>query len=100
MRPKSLLFAALSLAALPLCAQWVPVGDMPRPARAGNALRFANAQAVATITALSAEVIRVRVTRGGREWREHADAVVHRNPWDPGAGVGGDGQDYANQTSC
>src|SRR5258707_784173 len=75
----------LSVAAVPCRAQWTPIGDMPRPARQGNALRFENAQAVATLTALSPEVVRVRVTRDGREGRDHSYAVVNRNLGDPGA---------------
>ena len=80
----------LLLVALPAAAQWTPIGDMPRPARERNVLRFANAQAVATITALSPEVIRVRVARAGREGRDHSYAVVNRNLGDAGAAFGGD----------
>jgi alpha-glucosidase len=57
---------------------------MPQPSRQGNALRFENAQAVAVVTALSPEVIRVRVTHG-REVRDHSYAVISRDFGDPGA---------------
>ncbi|PYQ52038.1 MAG: hypothetical protein DMF59_06025 [Acidobacteria bacterium] len=69
------------LAALPAQGQWTSIGDMPRPSRQGNALRFENAQAVAVVTALSPEIIRVRI----REGRDHSYAVVNRNFGDPGA---------------
>src|SRR5712691_3054361 len=70
--------------AVPARAQWTAIGDMPQPSRQGNALRFENAQAVAVVTALSPEVIRVRVTPG-REIRDHSYAVIDRDLGDPGA---------------
>jgi alpha-glucosidase len=97
MRRRSLV---LLFVALPAAAQWIPVGDMPRPTRSGNALRFVNAQAVATITALSPEVIRVRVTRGGREGRDHSYAVINRSLGDPGAAFGGDDKRSTITTSA
>src|SRR5438045_3065596 len=87
MRAKLLVLLFL---AVPCHAQWTAIGDMPRPARQGSALRFANAQAVATVTALSPEVVRVRVTRAGHEGRDHSYAVVSRSLGDPGATFGGD----------
>src|SRR5690348_12835403 len=90
----------LLFVALPAAAQWTSIGDMPRPARSGSALRFANAQAVATITALSPEVIRVRVTRAGREGRDHSYAVVNRSLGDAGAVFGGDGTHSTITTSA
>jgi alpha-glucosidase len=74
----------LLLVAIPARGQWTALGEMPRPSRQGNALRFENAQAVAVITALSPDVIRVRVTPG-REGRDHSYAVINRNFGDPGA---------------
>lgn len=62
---------------------------MPQPKREGNSLRFANGQAVAVVTALSADVIRVRISPG-KEGRDHSYAVVHRNLGDPGATISGD----------
>lgn len=83
---KSVLSALLALAlASPALAQWTAIGDMPQPARQGNALRFENGRAVAVVTALSPEVIRVRVTPAGREGRDHSYAVVNRSLGDPGA---------------
>src|SRR5512142_912803 len=78
-------FLVWFLAALPLQAQWTSIGDMPQPARSGNTLRFANAQAVATVTALSPDIIRVRVTPGQKEARDHSYAVVNREFGGPGA---------------
>src|SRR3982074_1341614 len=74
----------LLFAAIPARGQCTALGDMPRPSRQGNALRFENAQGVAVVTALSPEVIRVRVTPG-REGRDHSYAVVNRAIGDPGA---------------
>src|ERR1700694_4449181 len=76
--------ALLLFAAIPARGQWTALGDMPRPSRQGNALRFENAQAVAVVTALSPEVIRVRVTPG-REGRDHSYAVINRDLGEPGA---------------
>jgi hypothetical protein len=71
----------LLLVAISARAQWTALGDMPRPSRQGNALRFENAQAVVVVTALSPEVIRVRIGGG----RDHSYAVVNRNLGDPAA---------------
>src|SRR5437764_11036748 len=83
MRPLrlALLLVAIAFSAR---AQWIALGDMPQPVRQGSALRFQSARAVAVVTALSPEVIRVRVSPG-REGRDHSYAVVNRNFGDPGA---------------
>ncbi|HEX9160733.1 MAG TPA: glycoside hydrolase family 31 protein [Thermoanaerobaculia bacterium] len=78
-------FLLLFVVAIPLHAQWTAIGDMPAPSRQGNALRFENAQATAVITALSPEVIRVRVTPAHQEIRDHSYAVVNRELGDPHA---------------
>jgi alpha-glucosidase len=70
---------------LPLRAQWTALGDMPQPVRHGSSLRFENAQAVAVITPLSADVIRVRLMPGGEPARDHSYAVVNRPAGDPAA---------------
>jgi len=78
-------FALLaSTLAFPARAEWSGIGEMRAPSRQGNSLRFDNAQGVAVVTALSPEVVRVRVTRGG-EGRDHSYAVVSRDFGDPGA---------------
>src|SRR2546425_8346882 len=82
MRRISLLFVA-TLLALPLRAQWTALGDMPQPSRQGDALRFQNTQAIAVVTALSPEVIRVRVAQN--EGRDHSYAVINRSLGDAGA---------------
>jgi alpha-glucosidase len=79
-----LLLFVLPLVAIPARGQWTTLGDMPAPSRQGNALRFENAQAVAVVTALSPEVIRVRVTRGSAG-RDHSYAVINRDLGEPGA---------------
>src|SRR5260221_12322950 len=76
--PRSLAALLLFVASFPLAAQWAEVGDMPQPVRAGNALRFTNARAVAVVSVLSADVIRVRISPG-REGRDHSYAVINRN---------------------
>ena len=81
MRRSLLLFLFVAISAR---AQWTTLGDMPQPSRQGNALRFENKQAVAVVTALSPEVIRVRVTHGG-EVRDHSYAVINRDLGDPAA---------------
>ena len=68
-------------------AQWTAIGDMPQPARQGNALRFENANAVAIITPLSADVIRVRVIPRGVTARDHSYAVIDKTGSDSGATV-------------
>lgn len=62
---------------------------MPQPTREGNSLRFANARAVAVVTALSPDVIRVRISPG-KEGRDHSYAVVRRDLGDPGATISSD----------
>jgi alpha-glucosidase len=78
---KTALLLFLVLTAISARAQWTSLGDMPRPSRQGNALRFENAQAAVVVTALSPEVIRVRI----RDGRDHSYAVINRNLGDPGA---------------
>ncbi|HVR44075.1 MAG TPA: glycoside hydrolase family 31 protein [Thermoanaerobaculia bacterium] len=79
-------------------AEWSSLGDMPRPSREENALRFENERAVAVVTAISPEVIRVRVVpiaaAGGRD---HSYAVVGREFGDAGAtlAVGNDASTIA-----
>lgn len=72
---------------------------MPVPSREGNTLRFENARGVATITAVSPEVIRVRITPG-REGRDHSYAIVNRNLGDPGASLSVDSARSTISTSA
>src|SRR5450432_4332264 len=71
----ALLLLYVASVAAPSRAQTIAIGDMPQPARSGNALRFQNANATAVVTALSPEVIRVRITPAGRDGRDHSYAV-------------------------
>ena len=73
----------LLLVAIQARGQWTALGEMPQPTRQGNALRFENAQAVAVITALSPEVIRVRITPGPLATAKAFSYVVE--PPDPGS---------------
>ena len=84
MRARLIALSSLVVAALPLAAEWTSLGDMPRPTQQQNALRFENERATATITALSPDVIRVRVSPG-KEGRDHSYAVVNRSFGDPRA---------------
>ena len=84
LRVSAVLLAFVVTVSSPLWAQWAALGDMPKPSREGNALRFQNEKAVAVITALSPEVIRVRITQGG-EARDHSYAVIKRSLGEPGA---------------
>ena len=79
-----LLLFVLASTAAPARGQWTALGDMPQPSRQGNALRFENARAVAVVTALSPEVIRVRISPG-RETRDHSYAVINRDFGEAGA---------------
>src|SRR6266852_3497698 len=72
---------------------------MPQPARQGNALRFENARAVAVVTALAPEVIRVRISQRP-EGRDHSYAVIHRDLGDAGADVSIDAARSAISTSA
>jgi alpha-glucosidase len=86
---RNVLRTAVLLLALPSAAQ--PIGNMPQPVRQGNALRFQNGQAVAVVTALAPEIIRVRITPAGHEGRpDHSYAVVNRDFGGPGATFAGD----------
>ncbi|HEX7136400.1 MAG TPA: glycoside hydrolase family 31 protein [Vicinamibacterales bacterium] len=77
MMPRRIAFLTLFVA-VSLNAQWTSLGDMPKPTRQGSSLRFDNGKAVAVVTALSPEVVRVRVSPG-KEMREHSYAVVNRD---------------------
>src|SRR5258708_773280 len=79
----------LFVASLPLAAQWTDLGDMPQPTRQGSSLRFTNARAIAVVTVLSPDVIRVRISPG-REGRDHSYAVVNRNLGDAAASFSSD----------
>ena len=72
----------LVVSAVSARAQWTPIGDMPAPVRQGNSLRFQNARAVAEVTALAPEIIRVRI---GADGRDHSYAVINRDFGDPHA---------------
>src|SRR6266513_1735144 len=77
----------LLLVAAPLSAQWTAIGDMPQPAREGNALRFANSRASAVVTALSPDIVRVRITPAQKQIRDHSYAVINRDLGDPHAAI-------------
>ena len=79
-------FVVFVFVALPLRAEWTALGEMPPPSRNGNALRFENTRGVVTVTAVSPEVIRVRVTPG-REGRDHSYAIVNHKLGDPDAAL-------------
>ncbi|MEO6258806.1 MAG: glycoside hydrolase family 31 protein [Thermoanaerobaculia bacterium] len=76
--PAAFLLFVSSLIATAAGAQWTAIGDMPAPSRLNNALRFKNGRAEVAVTALSPEVIRVRITPG-TAGRDHSYAVVNRS---------------------
>jgi alpha-glucosidase len=84
-RVSGFLTGALLLLALPALAQWTSVGDMPAPRRDGNTLTYRNAQAVAAITAVSPDIIRVRFAPTRAFGRDHSYAIVNRELGDPHA---------------
>jgi alpha-glucosidase len=86
MKHHGILVLLVAAAAIPSQAEWTAIGDMPRPARQENSLRFENARAVAVVTALSPEVVRVRIAEG-TAGRDHSYAVINRNLGDPGAAI-------------
>ncbi|MEA2162211.1 MAG: alpha-glucosidase [Thermoanaerobaculia bacterium] len=79
-------FLFLLVLAIPARGQWTALGNMPPPAPAhqGNSLRFANGQAVAVMTVLAPDVVRVRISQGS-EGRDHSYAVINRNLGDSAA---------------
>src|SRR5450432_2073866 len=81
----ALLLLFVASVAAPARAQTIAIGDMPQPTRTGNALRFQNVNATAVVTALSPEVIRVRITPSGRDGRDHSYAVINRDLGEPSA---------------
>src|SRR5216683_1808335 len=99
LRAASLLLLVVATVSIPAHAQWTALGDMPQPARQGNALRFENARAVAVVTALAPEVIRVRISQRP-EGRDHSYAVIHRDLGDAGADVSIDAARSAISTSA
>jgi alpha-glucosidase len=74
---------ALLFLPVPVAAQWTSVGDMPAPRRDGNTLSFQNAQAVAAVTAISPDIIRVRFAPARAFGRDHSYAIVNRELGDP-----------------
>src|SRR3954462_2788883 len=85
----SALLAALLVVcvASPAAAQWASLGDMPAPVRAGNTVTFKNAQGVVAVTAVSAEIVRVRFSPGATLGRDHSYAVIPNEPGDPHATI-------------
>jgi alpha-glucosidase len=75
-------------------AQWASLGDMPRPTQSGATVTFRNAQGVVAVTAVAADIIRVRFSPGPALGRDHSYAVVGHDLGAPGAAV----EIHADQT--
>jgi len=91
-RPRgAALLATLTFIALcsPAFAQsgWRSLGDMPPPARSGNTVTFKNAQGVVAVTAVAAEIVRVRFAPGAALGRDHSYAIVSKDFGDPRATI-------------
>ncbi len=90
-RVRSAAVSALAFVLLLLPAgahgQWRSLGDMPAPVRTGAAVTFANAQGTVQVSAVSPEIIRVRVQPGGKLGRDHSYAIVSRALGEAGATI-------------
>jgi alpha-glucosidase len=75
------------LSALPAAAQWVAVGAVGAPKRSGATLTFQNARTIVAITAVSPEIVRVRLSPTRTFGRDHSYAVVPHEWDDPGLSV-------------
>src|SRR5262245_58825991 len=88
-RLPALVLAGAALGALltgsPALAGWASLGAFPAPAREKNTLVFRNEQGVASVSVLSPEIVRVRVSPTQAFGRDHSYAVVTRDFGDPGA---------------
>ena len=80
----AVVLSASALAA-PAFAGWSTLGAFPPPERSGQALLFRNEQAVASVTVLAPDIVRVRVSPTRSFGRDHSYAVVSRDFGDPGA---------------
>jgi len=76
---------AVSLLATPALAGWTTLGAFPPPERASQSLVFRSERAVAMVTAVAPEIVRVRVSPTKAFGRDHSYAVVTRDFGDPGA---------------
>jgi alpha-glucosidase len=81
----ALVALAAWLAAAPALAGWTTLGAFPAPERSGQSLLFRNEQAVASVTVLASDIVRVRVSPTKAFGRDHSYAVVTRDFGDPGA---------------
>ena len=75
------LLGVLVLVALPVSAnaQWASLGDMPKPTHVGDTVTFRNPQGVVAVTAVAADIVRVRFAPGRALGRDHSYAVVARD---------------------
>jgi alpha-glucosidase len=71
----SLLFVARA----PAFAGWTSLGAFPAPERSGQSLLFRSEQAVASVTVLAPDVVRVRVVPAKQFGRDHSYAVVSQD---------------------
>src|SRR5438874_1882013 len=71
--------------ASPAAAQWTSIGALPAPVRERQALIFRAAQATVTVTAVTPDIVRVRLTPHAPHGRDHSYAIVASDTRDPSA---------------
>jgi alpha-glucosidase len=84
-RVVALVGLAIALLSSPARAGWTTLGSFPAPERSGQSLLFRSEQAVASVTVLAPDIVRVRVSPAQQFGRDHSYAVVAQDFGDPGA---------------
>jgi alpha-glucosidase len=74
-----------SLLGAPAFAGWTSLGAFPAPERSGQSLVFRSEQAVASVTVLAPDVVRVRLAPAKQFGRDHSYAVVAQDLGNPEA---------------
>jgi alpha-glucosidase len=73
---KAAAFIILILLPLGVAAQWSSVGALRRPERTESGLLFRGKNVTISVTAVSPEILRIRLARGNAFGRDHSYAVV------------------------
>src|SRR5262245_9028534 len=69
-------FVILILLPPGVAAQWSAVGALERPERTESGLLFRGKNVTLSVTAVSPEIVRIRLARGNAFGRDHSYAVV------------------------
>ncbi len=72
----ALVALAVLLAGRPAVGGWSTLGAFPAPERSGQSLLFRNDQAVASISVVAPDIVRVRVAPSRQLGRDHSYAVI------------------------